>query len=179
MREFKLQETTTSPIGERQATQSLIDVLLELERLNVRLRRLGLLLVILTCAGLVILLGVNSLFKTFSSSRPDFWLLLSSLALSGAAFIAAAIHDVWRKRGDTLFDEVSDEVQRGIHASPTGDLMFTGGQDMQQRVKVALRVSANVSDLPLVPGKFGPTVYAVINLLLFVIALFFLRGFRL
>ena len=99
------------------------------------------------------------------------WLAALSLLLGCVALYGCASHEMWRKRGEALFEEIVDEVERRIVAV-AGEPEFEGGSDLLSRARLALRDFAHASDLPFIPGKFGPTVYAAVNLLIPILILF-------
>ena len=100
-----------------------------------------------------------------------------------ASVLGLALYEGMRKQGESLFEEVSDELHghRIGAATPLAVAQATSAEKVQAeadldqtifRLRVKLRQFARASDLPLIPGKFGPAVYAVINLLIAVTLLF-------
>jgi hypothetical protein len=86
------------------------------------------------------------------------------LALLAASFAVVAlalvlVYDRIRRRGDASFEEISDEFQWYL-SRPTVEGSVTPPLD----VRIALRTFARTSDLPLVPGRFGPAIYAVVDI---------------
>lgn len=96
------------------------------------------------------------------------------LALTGAVALLLLLHlDFLRKRGEWLFDEISEEMHWRVGAkrkksnSRGADGTEEGRPSPRVRksaVRTALREFARAARLPLVYGWRGPGVYAVINL---------------
>jgi hypothetical protein len=61
-----------------------------------------------------------------------------------------------RKQGEALAEVLSDEVQRAPDDTWQGPWEF----------RIAIRTFTNASDLPLFPGRYGPSVYASVTILL-------------
>lgn len=82
------------------------------------------------------------------------------------ASYGAGMYEVWRKRGDALFEEVSDEMEWNIR----GARLSEGGTIARERpnieVRATLRTFARASDMPFIPGRLGPAIYIAVNLVL-------------
>jgi len=78
-----------------------------------------------------------------------------------AVIIAVYFYESKRKRGEVLFEEISDELE-----------WYVIGQDKKriaaERPKIDARVSlrsfVKTTDLPFIPSKYGPAFYLIINL---------------
>ncbi|MGH9846279.1 MAG: hypothetical protein ACREEM_46865 [Blastocatellia bacterium] len=149
---------------------NLSNALSKIERVSQVLRRFSVVVV----SSTIISFGVLFVILLIGDRKPlggvD-WLTPLSLLFGCVALYGCASHEMWRKRGDALFEEISDEVERRI-VSVAGDPKFEGGVDLLSRARLALRDFAHTSDLPFIPGKFGPTVYAAVNLLIPILILF-------
>lgn len=88
-----------------------------------------------------------------------------SVVLALISIAAVVFFESLRKRAETLFEEISDEFQWQIKSFGSK----SGGEQPRSRpdldVRIALRNFAKSGDLPLIPGKFGPTLYAITNLI--------------
>lgn len=144
-----------------------------LEYLTRKLRLLGMLLPIVTAIHpFLFIWNKGDRFGT------DFGVLAAGI-LAFSSVVIAVCFELLRKRGDVLFKEISDELQWNVRFSkrsrsiqPTSNQNVLGDHDqpVQSRTKrpelatrVMLRSYANAADLPLVPGKFGPLFYVVVN----------------
>lgn len=90
---------------------------------------------------------------------------LSGIALLFAGPFAMRF-ETRRKLGDVYFKELSDEIQaqrRFAESSPAGRPKLSA--------RIALRSFAETADLPLIPGKYGPVSYILINLAVWLAAL--------
>jgi hypothetical protein len=144
----------------------LMDAVYQLERISARLTRIGLAALAGTAANIaVVLLGTLT-----ENEYAAEWYLQVGAVIVGVVLLAVAAFDTLRKRGDALFQEVSDELQ-----------WFVGRKDVETSLpqsrpflpaRVALRSFANAAQLPLVPGVRGPGLYAVLNLALVLAAAF-------
>lgn len=160
---------TETPSRGDQIVHSLNNALSKIERVSQVLRQFG----IVVLSATIISFGVMFVVLLMGE-RPKGgfdWLAACSLLLGCVALYGCASHEMWRKRGDALFEEISDEVERGI-VSVAGEPVFEGESNLLLRARLALRDFAHASDLPFIPGKFGPTVYAAVNLLIPILILF-------
>jgi hypothetical protein len=74
-------------------------------------------------------------------------------------------YESWRKRGEVLFEELSDELDWRVNPQQRG------GYPRERpalEARVALRSFTRTSDLPLAPGRLGPAFYVLINLALLI-----------
>ena len=91
------------------------------------------------------------------------------LALGIGALSLTVACERLRRRGDVLFQEISDELQWDIRASTADSGKGIASERPPLDARMILRTFARAGDLPLVPGTFGPAVYAAINLLILLI----------
>jgi hypothetical protein len=140
----------------------------ELRMVTRRLRLLGLVIVLFT-VGSVLEALILPLFPGYDLTNRSLALMAASLAVAALALII--LYDRTRRRGEALFEEISDEFQWYI-ARPT----TKGGVTPPLDVRVVLRTFAKTSDLPIVPGRFGPAIYATVNIVAALITVFLLSG---
>ena len=143
------------------------------ERLNSILSRLwldGLVVVGATLLQLIIVLMIR--FPL--GFKPEFVTTVVSMVLAGAVLVTVVHHEYLRRLGDALFEEISDEFQRPMMKSVPEESEF-GPPPNDLDARVALRSFSSTADLPLIPGKFGPGIYALINIGLLILE-FFLIG---
>ena len=104
------------------------------------------------------------LTSRFSHVFPDPFLLLTISTVG--SFGALVFRDSVRKGGETLFEELSDELQwhvlndrqsltQGIEGRPSLEMRYQ------------LRRFARNTDLPLISGPIGTAIYALLNLSIF------------
>jgi len=101
----------------------------------------------------------------YGARRSDFDSLLNLVGagLLCAAFAVSAIalivkFDNLRRKGDALFQEISNDLQN----VPGDSLRSATGRE----IRILLRELSAESELPLFSGRSGPGVYAVTNLIL-------------
>ncbi len=151
-----------------------------IEDVNGRLRRLGYVVLLATSLNLTVfflvffwvIVSPSEIIRTFLYAFYSSSLFFGLIALIGVGF-----RETVRKQGDTLFEEISDEIQRGMRMSPQG-MTYSISDDLLLRARIALRNFAKAGELPLVPGKFGPTIYAAVNLLIPILVPFCQRVFE-
>jgi hypothetical protein len=147
--------------------------LAQLARLTHQLRMYGQTLAALT----IITVGGSIAFAFYRVFRVVEAVILVTLVLIAASALQALLISVFfesrRKQGDVLFKEISDELQwhvrfereKNVKASLAPTIV---SQAPEHRpgfdARLVLRSFAQTSDLPLVPGAYGPLVYAVINI---------------
>ena len=81
--------------------------------------------------------------------------------------------DQTRKRGDGLYQEVSNELQ--IVESSDKDERVPA--DLAREARLDLRSFASAADLPLVPGRIGTPVYSFVNVAIIVISVILFSQF--
>jgi hypothetical protein len=149
------------------------DPLEELRIITSRLRLLGLQALVLTIGNLAVALLVTAPDVIASYAVRDA-LRLTNIAATVAALALLGVHEGLRKRGDALFQELSDELQ-----------WFVGRAQAQEvpadrpalTARVALRSFATAVDLPLFPGARGAATYAFVNIGIAVLAVTVARAF--
>lgn len=171
-RGFEPCEETPMDLAERaKSKRTLAQSLERLTRIGALLRWVGLLTFTFTCTNLVsVVLPLSPLPNLFELSSRTFSLLV--LCSSALALISVVVYESLRKQGDSLFEEVSDELQWNIRKAGR---KTTAGADYEATVaderpklhtRIILRSFARATDLPLIPGKFGPAIYAGVNTLM-------------
>lgn len=73
--------------------------------------------------------------------------------------------DYLRKKGETIFEEVSDELHWYI-GYEKGNSQNTSEKKPEIKIRILLREFVKTTDLPLIPGKYGPAVYIGINIII-------------
>ena|SRR5437899_12235401 len=141
-------------------TPFLASALAQAESVALRLRAFSLYVFFLTLIS-VILVVFGPVERHFVKAL--FFVL--PILTSVAAMALLAVRDHIRRQGDALFEEITDElhwdVRREYYSqSPGGDA--SARPDL--KVRLVLRRYAQSTDMPLVPGSLGATVYASLNL---------------
>jgi hypothetical protein len=143
------------------------DILLRLERLTLRLRLFGLFGFLCTGTNLL-LLFVTLLGPRFYGSSTKL-ITTVMLEVTVVALLIVTSHEYLRKSGDSLFEEISDDLQKNVRSKDLR-LQKTKARASKNKVpnsaRYTLRAFAKGADLPLIPGRFGPAIYAGINLVL-------------
>ena len=148
------------------------------KEINHRLRSTGALLVMLTITNIALLLmGISSFFSLLS--KP---FLVCSFGIAIFCAGAAYVFDILRRDGNILFEIISNELH-SVEAEPFLDEPVET-VNVEDDIKidridalVELRQFTQNSDMPLLPGKFGPAILLLVNLLISIAFAFLLRGF--
>ena len=145
------------------------DYLSTLSRITVILRAYGLYLLLLTVLNVVTVVFLASHIG-LPFSKIGF--LSFGIALTSMTILCAALHDTLRRKGEVLFEEISDELHWRQKEIPIDGVPARPDQEGRPALnaRVILRSFAHASDLPLIPSKFGPIIYVSINLLLLYMA---------
>lgn len=90
---------------------------------------------------------------------------VATIAVAMMAMGLIVAYEYQLRVGRVLFEEISDEFQWRIRGE-IGD--GSGGDESDEsaplEARVSLREFARTIDLPLVPGKFGPAIYVLVNI---------------
>jgi len=130
-----------------------------LEQLAVRLRILGLGLATGTLLGTLLCPIVIRSSKSFSEN--DSFLIW--MWLLGINLFVTIIFDVSRRKGASMFEEISDEFQWSLSSRKVITKELSVARQPLE-IRMATRSFLAASELPLVPGRFGPTIYAILNI---------------
>lgn len=158
-----------------------------------QLGRLGLIIVALTGINLISTVAVT-LFKWYlmqrfasafqggsSSNYTSYYvnqylpLVVVPLAAAMCVIAAVALFDVLRKRGDVIYDELTNYFQEAV-VTTDASTEPTSGERL--RFRLILREYVAVTNLPIIPGRFGPAIYAGINLLMMFTTIIFVTAIR-
>lgn len=110
------------------------------------------------------------------------------ISATGLFFVLVCVvyFETLRKRGDVIFEELSDDLQWYIrdgkklqtHTGDYDDSESWAEERPTLSARIVLRAFSQAADLPLIPGRFGPAIYAGINLLFFLnLAVFTSKSF--
>lgn len=160
----KLSEKMTNPdeSGQIRST-SLEESLVRLERLTKNLQVFGLLIFLLTLLNWFYLFTI--LFVSFFARRYSPTIIFFvPLALYTITLMSIFRYETSRKWGYTLFEEISDELEWYIQPETSKPLPSHPIERPALRARIVLRSFARNTDLPLVPGKYGPAFYTIFNI---------------
>jgi hypothetical protein len=142
----------------------------ELGHRAIRLRTLGLSSAVMTfveVAAVLAAVGVLPLRVTITIAEA---LPTIVVGIGGVALMLLVVYDTTRKRGDALFEELSDELQWNVvNGSQGGSKPGPDRERPPVDVRVRLRDYARATDLPFVPGRFGAAAYAAIDILMILV----------
>lgn len=144
-----------------------------IRRLNFFARQLRSVGFVVTMASsfLLVIVAVTflNLFRSNAPLNREIYPLIAIAVLTANLFLLV-MRDSLKKRGDALFEELSDELQWHALGKISNEKLAESRPRLS--IRVALRTYARTTDLPLVPGRYGEAVYAA-----FSIAMFFVAGF--
>lgn len=155
----------------------------QLHGITYRMRILGVMILFVSLANVAVLVGgvisgisirqynqINS-FNIANNGLPaeyfsSLW-LIANLAIFVVALVMLGLSDVMRRRGDSLFQEVSNLFQE-LGVNPVD----TSGEVVKVSVgaRFELRSFSSAADLPLIRGRFGAGVYAAVNFVVVIVA---------
>jgi hypothetical protein len=148
----------------REAEDGFVHYMGELRQSSFVLRVLGVALSLGT--AIAILWAPSAIAPEKSSYSSDDFLIWAFLV--GGNVLLALSFESFRKRGNALFEELSDEFQ--WHLGSEKKLFDKIGPTRPPiELRVTLRSFLSATDLPLAPGRFGPLIYTIINVILFVL----------
>lgn len=134
------------------------EVIDELVRITRRLRTMGMVLFAGLLSGIVTaVIGRTQIDPEYNYNFEAELALTLAIIIALAGLVGTAVWEMWNKRGRTVSQELTDQVQE----------MFVTGDDIEReesrlRWRVSVRDFERASDLPLLPGRFGPTIYAAL-----------------
>lgn len=138
-----------------------------LRKLTTRLRLLSMYVFVITllnvAATLAMLAGARFISYQIMSVGELIAALTAVFFLSSLLMIV--IYESLRKSGDALFEEVSDELQWNVGYRGKEVNREAAEISPPLDARIILRSFARTTDLPLVPGKYGPAIYAAVNVL--------------
>ena len=127
-----------------------------------------------------LLLSMGTLFNILAPVAVVVFFALQQGQIVGTALIVAGLtainimvavmFDMLRKRGEVIFEEVSDEFQWYVGRTESSTMERPGPRP-DFAVRLVLRDFARAGDLPLARGRNGPATYVVVNIfVLFLLA---------
>ncbi|MFC1834043.1 hypothetical protein ACFL2Q_04830 [Thermodesulfobacteriota bacterium] len=137
-----------------------------LARITNQLRLLSMCIWGLTGANLSLAMAYGRL--SLGSLPPDLpaW---GVAILTACVFITGVCFDSIRRRGDVFFEAISNELHAGAAAFLEINKNY---REEARESRILIRQFASASEVPLVPGKFGPGIMVLINVVLMGLVLF-------
>lgn len=143
-----------------------------LKHITHKLHRLGLLIYSSTMLNLIIsFFFISKLDIHLFGEVPKFGIALAIVFIclfSLSNLVMVVFYENYRKRGETLFEEISDEIQWRISDRQVSkydeEVLIDYKPWLESRV--ILRDFVKTTDLPLIPGKYGTSIYAIINIVI-------------
>jgi hypothetical protein len=142
-----------------------------LGQVSMRLRMVGPVALVLSLANFAILL-----WGIVRSNRGDLYIAesmaLTNLVLTVVTISVLGYFESLRKRGDAIFQELSDELQWYVGRSGSHSIFEGSSQSSSPRdrplleVRLMMRAFSAAAELPLSPGSSGGALYAFFNLMI-------------
>lgn len=142
----------------------------ELTYVSRRLQFMGPTVLLVTLVNLGVLLwGIGANASYYGYQAP---LAIINIVIAMATIAALGFFEALRKRGDAIFQEVSDELQWYVGHSESRGLSLREAPSERPllEARVVLRTFSAAAELPLVPGRLGGAAYALLNLVVAVAA---------
>jgi hypothetical protein len=110
--------------------------------------------------------------------------IVATLGVTFIIVMSLVLYDSRRRASDVIFEELSDELQWYVikNTNPSINVTYEDSKSGHLRrpsinVRVALREYVRTTDMPLIPGRMGPFLYIITNILLSFVAVFFWTQF--
>ncbi len=144
------------------------DLVEQMRITTARLRRGGFLALAVTLGNVATLIaGVVYLADAPSYAHTAGFLFFNAVLGFGCLLLLGTL-EAARKHGDAVFQELSDNLQwfagRKVRPGGVSNQVYTY-EKITQEARLALRSYSGAADVPLVPGRFGVSLYALLNLL--------------
>lgn len=150
--------------GERAYKSDEDDLAYHLSRINSRMRTLGLMSLGFTLLNFAVL-SIGVPYIMFVGSRYSYILLMvTSLSTITAFFamVSLALLDRRKREGEAVFQELSEQLE----AEAGRDL---DNRKISSRMRVTIREFGQSAELPLISGRSGSTIYAVVNIVITIV----------
>lgn len=98
------------------------------------------------------------IINRINNSLIVFWIIFLFLTM-----IMIYFYESLRKKGEVLFEEVSDELEWDVKGNKIGE---ERNSRPEIDARVSLRSFAKTTDLPFIPGKYGPAFYLILNIVI-------------
>jgi hypothetical protein len=137
------------------------DLKFHVRRLNLtagRLRVAGTLLALFTFSQIFVFVYSITMVRQGLYLFPSPFQIILFLALTNILLLV--IRDVLKRVGDSLFEEITDEIQWSVIAGPKSDRTRP-----PLAVRYTLRTYSKASALPIFDGDAGPAAYGLLNIL--------------
>jgi hypothetical protein len=160
------------------------DLSMHLGAITSSLRLLGIMTLLMTLSNLGTLVGLvidSSLIQQANQANSSnisqglaekqylsYWWLVASLIVFALALLILGISDIQRRRGDAIFQEVSNTFQE-IENEQTTDSRGLRGE-LMAAARIALRSFASSADPLLIRGRYGTGIYALVNIVIVLVA---------
>ena len=128
-----------------------------LNQISSNLRFDGILLALLTFVQMFVFVFLMTKLRSNDYFFPSPFHVIFILAL--ANILLLLIRDVLKRAGDSLFEEITDELQWSVIAGPRSD-RSRGRPPLA--IRYTLRTYTKASALPILDGEAGPTTYGLL-----------------
>jgi len=133
-----------------------------IRRIALRLRALGLMTAGATFLHFILV--ITAVTQILYLNTISYLILSVSLTACVTTFIV--LFDMYRKDGDSLYEEISDELQwniRSISINEPKDNEITYNRRPAMEYRLILRQFLRANDMPFISGRLGPAVYIAMN----------------
>jgi len=120
--------------------------------------------------------NISSMLLAFLARYHTYLEVFLSLTCGLSVLLIVALFESYRRRGDALFEELSDEFLWNNSTSRRRSSDSYPESRPPLEIRLLLRSFTRAADLPMVPGRFGPAVYAAFNLLITLWTVLYIRA---
>jgi hypothetical protein len=142
---------------EERYSNELVDILQKLQNITTKLRIIGITIFLITVFALA--LAIGSLTNRYMYH--DFLYFVIILVILSLSLLV--VYDYQRRRGDVLFEEVSDELQWNLTKTLKEQTDSPRPNRPDLLARIVLRQYNTSIDLPLARGKNGIMIYVLVN----------------
>lgn len=137
----------------------LTHALLVLSRIRARLDMLGIAIYVCTACNIILVFSASS--NIFYFTR--YFYLYLSMGTMFVVFLVVIAFDMTRRRGDAIFEEISDELQWRVTSKYVERDSTKTFERPRIDARIRLRDFARASKLMLFPGQYGPALFLTVN----------------
>jgi hypothetical protein len=94
--------------------------------------------------------------------------LIANLVIFAISLIVLGVTDVLKRRGDAFFQEISNAFQE-FDKEPDSDVPKVPS-DLLSEARISIRSFVSSADPPLIRGRYGTGIYALVNIAIILIA---------
>ena len=153
-------EIEHDPLADSDLSPDLAFHVRRLNRISSNLRFGGILLALFTFGQMFVFVYFMSMLRREGNIFPSPFHVVLFLALTNILLLV--MRDVQKRAGDSLYEEITDELQWSVIAGAMSDRARTRPP---LAIRYTLRTYSKASALPILDGEAGPAAYGLLNIM--------------